>query len=52
MKYRCSSCKEFEPFLKRSKGILRVTSQGSCKLRERFTIRTNSCKEFVAEYET
>jgi len=46
IKRQCGNCKEYEPFLKRSKGELKVMCDGGCRLLELYKKRTNTCKMF------
>ena len=48
-KYQCGNCKEYEPFLKRIKGELKVMSDGSCKLHKSYKQRISNCKKFESK---
>ena len=46
MLIKCGNCKEYGPFLKRTKGVLKEMGEGHCKVHKSFTYRSKCCKKY------
>lgn len=49
IKHQCGNCKQYELFLKQSKGKLKVMSNGRCKLLEIYKTKWRTCRLFEAK---